>query len=346
MSCKLKGIFRNIVRFDRDEESDEALLLDKFVVFNASWAMVWLYVLGCMFASALIGMVPDLLAFATSPGTGLRQPAAIALLGVMLAGFIYPVIRLIVIPFQNLLEMAEAPIRKIRSGLRAGRGGQYTGAEVRSWLQQLPVFAGLDQAQIEDLGHSLRPARYAKGMNIILAGEEGTDFYLLVEGQAQVVVARRDRLGQQQVLVVVDAHLDHPREVAVVAGRLAREVDRADGRRAAHMLQINNEPVTVGGVWTRREGSGPHGRIEVEHDAQLTIGANRAADRLDGARALRHLRQGLGEAAVLEIDNEPVRPAQGEDVVLDGTAQVENDACFVIFRPYADILDRAARRSR
>ena len=96
-------------------------------------------------------------------------------------------------------------------------------------------------------------------------------------------------------------------------------------------MQIDDETVAVARIRPGRECSRAHGRIEIEDDAQLAVGADRAADGLDGAGAARHLRKTLGEAAVLEIDDQAIRSAQREDIVLDGTTQVQNNACFVIF---------------
>jgi len=46
---------------------------------------------------------------------------------------------------------------------------------------------------------------------------------------------------------------------------------------------------------------------------------------------LRHGCQRLSQAAVFEVYDETIGASQGEDTVLNGLAQVEHDACFVIF---------------
>ena len=135
--------------------------------------------------------------------------------------------------------------------------------------------------------------------------------------------------------------IDRDDDVATRSIRLRGSFHRCE---VARWLEVDNKTIAIGRVRARRECPRAHGCIEIEDHAQLSVGANCAADRAHRACAARHFREMLAESAVFQVDDETVWTAQCEDAVRNGRAEVEHDACFVIFCPYADVLDSRARR--
>jgi hypothetical protein len=115
------------------------------------------------------------------------------------------------------------------------------------------------------------------------------------------------------------------------------------GRYAARRLEINDETIAVRRIRSGRERPGADGGIEIEDDAKLAIGTDRTADRPNRAGAAWHISEMAAQPAVFQIDNEPVRATQRENTVDDGIAQIQDNACFVIFCPYADVFNGRAR---
>ena len=159
--------------------------------------------------------------------------------------------------------------------------------------------------------------------------------------QGDVLLARAFLADRARIVTAV-SRIDSDHDVPPRPIGLGCPLDRV---RSPLLLQVDDEPIAVGGVRTRCEGARAHRRVEIEDHAQLAVGADRAADGAYRPGALRHPLQCLAEATVLEVDDEPVGTAEREDAVLYGMTQVEDNPCFAIFRPYADIFDgRAGRR--
>lgn len=115
---------------------------------------------------------------------------------------------------------------------------------------------------------------------------------------------------------------------------------RRTGRNGVGFLvvQVDHQAVAVLGI--RRQGEAFRGDrlFQVDHHAQVgrgTLGRTHAADRRVGGGHVQ--RRGQGRA--IDVDNQAVRRAQGEDAVLHGARQVEDQPRVVWRAPQAHALD-------
>ena len=100
-----------------------------------------------------------------------------------------------------------------------------------------------------------------------------------------------------------------------VAPRLVSLGSRLDRMQAAAALQVDDQAIAVFVVGACREAARANGLVQIENDAQLAIGAHRAANRAHGPYPLGHRAERVREAARFQVYDEAIRPAQGEDVV-------------------------------
>ncbi|MGI6394400.1 MAG: cyclic nucleotide-binding domain-containing protein [bacterium] len=61
-------------------------------------------------------------------------------------------------------------------------------AEVVAFLAQIPLFSGLDEAELSTLCSHIKLHKFAKGRKIISQGDRGDSFYTIVSGETAVVV--------------------------------------------------------------------------------------------------------------------------------------------------------------
>jgi CRP-like cAMP-binding protein len=65
-------------------------------------------------------------------------------------------------------------------------------------LAQLSLFADLNRAQIEAVSHTFEEEVFAEGQRVLRHGLSGSSFYIILEGEARVVIdgVERRRLGR------------------------------------------------------------------------------------------------------------------------------------------------------
>jgi CRP-like cAMP-binding protein len=84
---------------------------------------------------------------------------------------------------------------------RAVRFAQPVPSEIRTIVQslaQLTLFADLKQPQLEEVAHTVGEEMFAEGQRVLRQGMSGGGFFIIVEGEAQVLIdgAERVRLGR------------------------------------------------------------------------------------------------------------------------------------------------------
>jgi CRP-like cAMP-binding protein len=75
-------------------------------------------------------------------------------------------------------------------------------------LAQLTLFADLSQPQLEEVAHTVDEEMFAEGQRVLRRGMQGGGFFIILEGEAQVVIdgeertrlARGDFFGEIAVL--------------------------------------------------------------------------------------------------------------------------------------------------
>jgi CRP-like cAMP-binding protein len=71
-------------------------------------------------------------------------------------------------------------------------------ATLADTLGRLTLFADLDRPELESVAHTFSEDVFAEGQRVIRQGLEGSGFYLILEGEARVVIdgEERARLGR------------------------------------------------------------------------------------------------------------------------------------------------------
>lgn len=192
-----KGLFK-FKKNTEDDDKDQAGNL--WVTGLASLSIAWLYSMSLIFFDALLSATTDLVIHMYEFADPVRAVSALFVLLVLLAAVTAPLARLILIPFQNLAALAEIPVRRARRNIMSYYSPTISPSQaVLNFLKEIPLLADLDDAQLNQLIPALKYRRFQKGVNIITRGEQGEAFYILADGQAQVILG-----GGEQPEEVVD----------------------------------------------------------------------------------------------------------------------------------------------
>ena len=91
-------------------------------------------------------------------------------------------------------------------------------------LARLTLFADLGRPQLESVAHLFEEEVFAEGQRVIRQGLEGSGFYLILEGDARVVIdgAERSRLGRGDFFGEISLLIHEPPTADVVATSLLR----------------------------------------------------------------------------------------------------------------------------
>jgi trk/ktr system potassium uptake protein len=91
-------------------------------------------------------------------------------------------------------------------------------------LARLTLFADLGRPQLESVAHSFDEEVFAAGQRVIRQGLDGSGFYLILEGEAQVVIdgTERGRLRRGDFFGEISLLLHEPPSADVVATSLLR----------------------------------------------------------------------------------------------------------------------------
>ena len=96
--------------------------------------------------------------------------------------------------------------------------------DVAETLSQLALFADLTPSQIEAIAHSHQEDVFAQGERVLRRGLSGGNFYVILEGEASVVVdgEERRRLGRGEFFGEISALTGDRPSADVVAATLLR----------------------------------------------------------------------------------------------------------------------------
>jgi CRP-like cAMP-binding protein len=126
--------------------------------------------------------------------------SAAVVLAVLGLAFFVSVARLLLIPASNLVSVATVPLTRARRSINAFYDQALPpGEALVRFLRDIPILADMDDAQLGQLVQALRYRRVPAGRMIITQGEPGEEFFILGDGEAQVVVG-----GRGEPLRVVD----------------------------------------------------------------------------------------------------------------------------------------------
>lgn len=108
--------------------------------------------------------------------------------------------------------------------------------ETRAFLQEVPIFADLTEAELDQLAAIVRERSFDKGHAIFYADDLGTSFYVIAKGAVKIVVLADD--GREHILGVLKER-DFFGEMSLIDGepRSASAV----ALETAHVLSISRE---------------------------------------------------------------------------------------------------------
>jgi CRP-like cAMP-binding protein len=91
-------------------------------------------------------------------------------------------------------------------------------------LARLALFADLDRPALESLAHTFDEEVFGEGQRVIRQGLEGSGFYLILDGEARVVIngEERARLGRGEFFGEISLLSDQPPTADVVAATVLR----------------------------------------------------------------------------------------------------------------------------
>jgi CRP-like cAMP-binding protein len=97
------------------------------------------------------------------------------------------------------------------------------GSEIDS-LSRLALFADLTRPQLERIAHTYDEDMFAEGQRVLRKGMSGSGLYVILDGEARVVLGDRElaRLGRGEFFGDVSALLDSPPVSDVVAATSLR----------------------------------------------------------------------------------------------------------------------------
>jgi len=160
-----------------------------WMTFFACVSIVWLYGMSLTFVDALLATVAGLWVQATHLRLPVRALAAAVLLAAMALAVLLPLLRLVLIPFQNLAAIAAMPLRRARRGIGAFYDKSLPpSAAVTLFLKEIPILVDLTDAQLAQLTTQLKYRHYGRRQRIITRGETGSEFFILADGEAEVVL--------------------------------------------------------------------------------------------------------------------------------------------------------------
>ena len=117
-------------------------------------------------------------------------------------------------------------------------------SEQATLIAKIPLFAGLPHAELERLAESLQPRTFETGELLIREGETDEHFYILMEGEAEVIKAlgtpdeRHLAVRPQGTLFgemsIFDPHGRHTASVRAVSRAITLEMTRKDFDRMLH----------------------------------------------------------------------------------------------------------------
>ncbi len=215
----------------------------------AAASLAWLYVCGLAFFDLFGRAFPVLAHQLFSSPLSLDFWASLLLLAVNLS-----VIGLMACAFGwilagNVAFVAQVPLRRARRGLGSflNKKRDFTGG-LKDFLRESPVFADLPESVMDQLSTSFLHTSFRRGEKIVAQGESGNEFYLLADGEAQVVVERPD--GTQPVVALLHPG-DSFGEVALIEEGLRTATVRAAskcrvlhlGRKDFDLLFPQNSPL-------------------------------------------------------------------------------------------------------
>jgi MFS family permease len=110
----------------------------------------------------------------------------------------------VVIPFWRSLTRIDATVTRDRD-------------RELSLIRQVPIFASLPPLAVEQLAASLVPMRIPAGAEVFRSGDPGNRFYIIAEGEAEIVVDGRPILGRGDYFGEIALLRNVPRTATVTA---------------------------------------------------------------------------------------------------------------------------------
>ncbi|HRZ80603.1 MAG TPA: cyclic nucleotide-binding domain-containing protein, partial [bacterium] len=170
-------------------ETDRLILLSTF-------GIMWLYAVYEYFWYVANSTLSYLLADAVAEDGTTFVLIAISLLIIVIPVLLIATGTLIVV-LENIGSVTATPIarmRRIADNITSKKVPAK--AQIMDFLQQIPLFSGLDETELAALCSHIRLHKFIAGRKIIQQGDKGDSFYTIVSGSADVVI--EDASGRER----------------------------------------------------------------------------------------------------------------------------------------------------
>ena len=162
---------------------------DAWAAILATVSIGWLYTAWLLLSTTLLESLPSLAYHVTALQKPLRSGSALILLCVFGVATLMSIFKLIEIPLTNLSAAAQIPVRKVRRGIMDYKTPKMNPNEaIVAFLRNIPILGHLADESISQLVTTMRLLTFKPNENIISQGDPGTEFFILADGQAKVLV--------------------------------------------------------------------------------------------------------------------------------------------------------------
>lgn len=174
--------FQQVLSFRSSFEQEKSLTT------IACMGLVWLYMaVNVFFEFMRSNLVMLTNAFGKAGGT---DKIAIGIFLVnMVAPFVLLTFSLWFLVARNVAKVIGAPVGKTLRRISPGRGRKPVDPEqIAGFIAKIPLFMNLSQEELTRIAGQFRQARFKAGQNVIVRGDSGNAFYVILEGAVDVII--------------------------------------------------------------------------------------------------------------------------------------------------------------
>jgi CRP-like cAMP-binding protein len=186
--------------FEKRLNTVQRFIDDFLISTTAAMGIAWLYGVGLILIDLVVFTLPSLWNHIPYAPISFRSVSASLLILGMAFAMTYVTGLLFFITGSNLFSVLDVPLRKARRAWLLSY--TYSSKEaIETFLKNHPLFESLQEFEIREVALLFRKKRYEMGQVVIRQGEEGDEFFILLEGETQVF--RENSNGTSDLLSIL-----------------------------------------------------------------------------------------------------------------------------------------------
>lgn len=183
LSYVSKKFFQQILNFRSSFPEEKSLTTIACV------GLAWLFLAVNVFFAFIRDNLTMLVADLSDADSILTRAVIVVFLMNIVAPFLAILASLLALLLRNLVALLSAPVGRIMRKMMAGRGRtQADPAEIADFISGIPLFMNLSKEELLSLGGHLHQVQFKPGQNVVVQGDAGNAFYVILEGSADVVI--------------------------------------------------------------------------------------------------------------------------------------------------------------